>query len=197
MGFTCTEYKYSMKFDLIIEKDPKLAHYLTSFVSKGCRTYEIPAQYTRDTSYRRTFFSKNKPVMGRYRCAYCGRKIPAKKITVDHLIPVHAAEHSLWARRRLRRMGCRSVNDAKNLVPACRKCNQRKGGKTGIWIIRGKLGQKAWYWPVRRLCKILAVFLFLYILYYLIFLSDGNSGQSFIRAVNTITGMIQKNPVQK
>lgn len=43
-------------------------------------------------------------------CYYCGKKVPFKEITMDHLIPLGR--------------GGRSTKD--NLVPACKDCNTRK-----------------------------------------------------------------------
>jgi 5-methylcytosine-specific restriction protein A len=43
-------------------------------------------------------------------CAYCGRRFPPRKLTMDHVVPV--------AR------GGRSVKG--NVVPACKECNDKK-----------------------------------------------------------------------
>lgn len=109
----------------------------------------------RNNRYRKDFFDNNHPVLsGKYYfCAYCGKPVSKKEVTVDHLIPVHKTETSLKMQRKLKRMGYRSVNDPKNLVPACRRCNTKKGTKTGLWLIRGRIGriQILWYpvWAIR------------------------------------------------
>jgi len=43
-------------------------------------------------------------------CYYCGKRVPFKKLTMDHLLPIA--------------MGGRSTKD--NLVPSCKSCNNRK-----------------------------------------------------------------------
>ena len=104
----------------------------------------VPTQYTRSRNYRNEFFSKNKTVSGRYRCAYCGRKLAREKITIDHIFPVHCREEYPAVRRRAALFGIRGSNDLKNLVPACRRCNLRKGPRMGWWIIKGFLGRMWW-----------------------------------------------------
>ena len=49
-------------------------------------------------------------------CHYCHRKVGAKNLTMDHVIPV--------AR------GGRSTRG--NVVPCCRECNQAKGARTTL-----------------------------------------------------------------
>ena len=43
-----------------------------------------------------------------------------------------------------------SVNDPKNLAPACSRRNKTKGAKGGIWLIRAKLGSYKWYWILKN-----------------------------------------------
>lgn len=102
-------------------------------------------------------FAKNKTVSGRYRCAYCGRKLAREKITIDHIFPVHCMEEYPAVRRRAALFGIRGSNDLKNLVPACRRCNLRKGPRMGWWIIKGFLGRTWWYWPVRKLLRLTVI----------------------------------------
>lgn len=47
-------------------------------------------------------------------CAYCGVRKSKSDLTVDHVIPI--VQGGEW--------------DWKNLISACRKCNQKKGGRT-------------------------------------------------------------------
>lgn len=44
------------------------------------------------------------------RCYYCGRRVPPKELTMDHVIPISR--------------GGLSVKE--NLVPACKECNNKK-----------------------------------------------------------------------
>ncbi len=43
-------------------------------------------------------------------CYYCGKRVPFKTLTMDHLLPIA--------------MGGRSTKD--NLVPSCKACNNKK-----------------------------------------------------------------------
>jgi 5-methylcytosine-specific restriction endonuclease McrA len=49
-----------------------------------------------------------------YTCAYCGVKCIKKHLTIDHIFPVVQGGQRSW----------------KNLITACRECNQKKGGRT-------------------------------------------------------------------
>lgn len=84
-----------------------------------------------------------------YRCVYCGCIHKKDKITVDHLIPVYKVEQSSYRnifRKLLSAMKIDNINSDRNLVPACRRCNSKKGSKTGFWIVRGLLGKFWCYW---------------------------------------------------
>lgn len=106
----------------------------------------------RSATYRKNFFAVNRPVkQNKYRCVYCGMLFPKSKITVDHLYPVSQAKKSVLLRSYLRMRGYKNINDIKNLVPACEKCNKSKGKKGGIWIIRGTLGRHEKYWRIRKI----------------------------------------------
>ena len=113
----------------------------------GIRTRAYSRDFDRENDCRKRFLQVNKPP---YRCRYCGKIITEREIEVDHLIPVARAKKSAAVRRKLKKSGMDSVNDIKNLVPACRRCNRRKGDKMGIWYIKGKLGASDRYWTVRR-----------------------------------------------
>lgn len=49
-----------------------------------------------------------------YTCQYCGRRLPAKKLNLDHVIPRNQGGKSCWT----------------NLVTACVRDNLKKGGRT-------------------------------------------------------------------
>jgi 5-methylcytosine-specific restriction endonuclease McrA len=49
-----------------------------------------------------------------YTCAYCNKKYLKKHLTIDHIFPVVQGGQRSW----------------KNLITACMKCNQTKGGRT-------------------------------------------------------------------
>ena len=54
---------------------------------KGLTFEAVPTQYTRSNSYRSQFFACHPSATGKYRCAYCGKKKPKDKITIDHIFP--------------------------------------------------------------------------------------------------------------
>ena len=65
-------------------------------------TFEaVPTQYTRSSNYRSLFFAKYPSPTGKYRCAYCGKKKPKDKITIDHIFPVHGKQPWYWPLRRI------------------------------------------------------------------------------------------------
>ena len=115
------------------------------------RKLEIETPYSRRSSdYRRVFFEACAPNAGkcRYFCAYCGFPVRKERITVDHLIAVKRAQRSRFYLNLLRKWDCESVNDVRNLVPSCRRCNSRKGTKAGVWVLLGELGRHSLFWIV-------------------------------------------------
>ena len=110
---------------------------------------------SRSTDYRHTFFKNNRPAIGKYYfCAYCGKLLTYRTLTVDHLYPVGCAKDSVALQKKLHRMGIKSINDPKNLVAACFSCNRRKSKNMGGWILRGKLGRSNTFWKIRHLVRI-------------------------------------------
>ena len=105
---------------------------------KGLEAVVYEKNYSRGDHYRKTFFDANKGLFGNgnyYWCAYCGRIFSRKNITVDHLIPVNKVlqgKEKEKYRRKLRLHGITDVNQAENLVAACRSCNLKKSTKTGM-----------------------------------------------------------------
>ena len=121
------------------------------------RKYE--KRWERSGNYRKEFFTHNH---GPYHCAYCGKHLKGSDIEVDHLIPVGQTKKSFWARVLLFFCGIYNVNNYRNLVSACHKCNQKKSDKMGFWVIRGRLGRSNWFWPLWRLCKVALVLFIIY-----------------------------------
>lgn len=60
------------------------------------------------------FSRQNIYARDRYRCQYCGKKLPAKDLTCDHVLPRSRGGGTNWT----------------NIVTCCRSCNRRKGGRT-------------------------------------------------------------------
>lgn len=102
-------------------------------------------QSLRSDDYRKQYFAKHSGYFGIHCCSYCGRLLFKKDATVDHIVPVHAAEKSKFIRWLFkgRKDG---VNNVKNLTTACPHCNSAKGSKCGVWLLRGWLGR--WVFPV-------------------------------------------------
>lgn len=110
---------------------------------------------TRGSSYRARFLRNNDPVLGMfYFCAYCGRPVSKKYVTVDHLYPVAKVSRDPALQKKLRRQGIDDLNSEKNLVPACYRCNQAKAAQMGPWIRKGKIGRHAWVWILRWVLRI-------------------------------------------
>lgn len=113
-------------------------------------------RYERSTNYRKTYFENNP---GPYRCVYCGRRLNYKNIEVDHLMPVGKAKTSPFVRLWLQLCGMKSVNDHKNLVCSCKKCNRKKSDKIGFWVVRGAIGRFKTFWVIRDLLLITLIIL--------------------------------------
>jgi hypothetical protein len=73
--------------------------------------------------------------------------------TVDHLYPVGRVARDLTLQKKLARKGIQNINDTKNLVAACKRCNDRKKDAMGVWILKGKIGRYKWLWWVRYLVR--------------------------------------------
>lgn len=128
-------------------------------VSEGClreiedwcfdRRLEIETPFSkRSSNYRKAFFDAYEPNFrkDRYLCVYCGTPLRKAKVTVDHLIAVKQAQSSRYYLRRLQDRGFESVNDVRNLVPCCKRCNSRKGAKAGLWVAIGRVGKHKRFW---------------------------------------------------
>lgn len=117
----------------------------------------------RSNGYRDDFFNANAPIdkRGKYRCVYCGRKQSKERITIDHLISVRRAQKSQKSRDKLRAMECDSVNDIKNLVPACKHCNSSKGHMLYPWLWIANIGKRENFWKTKNA---LIVCLFAYLI---------------------------------
>lgn len=69
-----------------------------------------------DRMPRRTVRLNRHTVLARdeHRCQYCGRRLPASQLSLDHIIPRSRGGETTWD----------------NVVCACLKCNVKKGGRT-------------------------------------------------------------------
>lgn len=111
-------------------------------------------KWSRSGGYRKIWMNAHN--QEEYQCVYCGRWIPAKSITVDHVVPVYRAKHSRLIQFILTKKGYESINDMRNLVPACWQCNNKKGKSTAYyWTIRASLGKHQTFWTVYNYVKVL------------------------------------------
>ncbi|MEW6570307.1 MAG: HNH endonuclease [Nitrospirota bacterium] len=69
---------------------------------------EIKREKLKAQNLRKTQWWKRKRASGI--CHFCGRKIPPKELTMDHLVPLARGGKSTKG----------------NVVPACKECNNRK-----------------------------------------------------------------------
>lgn len=140
-------------------------------VKKYCKRHNIKynlinSNFERGSSYRRSFFMSNPPSKkGNYFCAYCGRVIPKKDITVDHIIPIYSVKYSLFKQRLLTKIGVPNINCEKNLAPACKGCNIYKGTRGGIWILFGIIGKQQKLWYFRHIIRFIALNIILFFIF--------------------------------
>lgn len=147
---------------------------IQSFCSANGLSVKIDSGFaSRSGNYRTMFFKNHKPQIGKYYiCSYCGRLLKPERVTVDHLYPIKKAREDPRIQRKLRKMGLHDVNDPKNLVAACEKCNARKAAKTGKWIFWGRIGQSTSLWIIRKLFRLCLIAFAIYKLYNIGFLKE-------------------------
>ena len=68
----------------------------------------IQREKGRARELRQSQWWKNRRARGR--CHYCGRRVPARELTMDHVVPLARGGHSVRA----------------NVVPCCKECNTQK-----------------------------------------------------------------------
>lgn len=123
-------------------------------ISNKIRFKMFEERYQKSYDYRKVFLENNP---GPYRCRYCNRWLKTEYMQVDHIIPASKVQKDnnlqiwLWLNK------CESVNDLKNLVPSCNRCNQLKGRKIGLWPLRAYLGQFETYWKIRKIANIVLI----------------------------------------
>ncbi len=73
---------------------------LLNVVKRNCK----PVKFSRQNIYARD----------KYKCQYCGEKLPVEDLTYDHVLPKSRGGRTEWT----------------NIVTCCIGCNRKKGGKT-------------------------------------------------------------------
>jgi hypothetical protein len=147
---------------------------------KGYKFRSFDKRYERNSNYRKTYFEHNE---GPYHCTYCGRRIKAEDLEVDHLIPVAKAKSSIMVRTWLHLCGITNVNSYKNLVSSCEKCNRKKSDKMGFWIPLGIVGRYKMFWTIRNIIVALIITAVIYIAY---------SNDVFINLIDFVSSLIEQ-----
>ena len=136
------------------------------------RCVVLPYQERRSSDYRKDFFETHPGLFkkGLYQCVYCGKILTKEETTVDHFVSIASinqknALYALLNRKILSAQKIENINDPKNLVPACKKCNQKKGSKTGLWLFKGWIGRYFWVWVIRWILKFCLIAIAVYLLY--------------------------------
>ena len=95
----------------IVARSPSIAMKLPSVVA--LREYQpVP---------KRVAFTRfNVFLRDRFRCQYCGAKLPSSDLTFDHVVPRSRGGPTCW----------------KNVVAACGRCNMRKDDRTAMRPLR-------------------------------------------------------------
>ena len=135
-------------------------------IKKFCRKRKLEYAvyeegYTRSSNYRYKYFKAHPGLFNTfYQCAYCGRIRTRKYITVDHIIPVDKVikgKKREKYKQMLKRRNITDINDIRNLVSACKRCNSKKSARTGLWIMRGRIGRHPIIWAIWYLIIIIAL----------------------------------------
>ena len=71
-------------------------------------------KYDRVPKYQVKFNRRNVFLRDEYSCQYCGKKTNSSGLSLDHVLPRSQGGLTSWS----------------NIVTACLKCNERKGGRT-------------------------------------------------------------------
>jgi hypothetical protein len=137
-----------------------------AFINKckreNIRYLKVNTDISRSSNYRQKYFSQFSENKRIFRCAYCGKLMFRKNVTVDHIIPVNKMKFSKFYKFiGFTLLRLKSVNNTRNLVSACKKCNSKKSDKGGLWIIRGFLGK---HFFLRNIIRLAICFFFFWIL---------------------------------
>lgn len=154
-GFQFEKRAYGRSHFVKQIEDSNLSYWKKFCKRRGLKLISCDTRYERSADYRRKFLAAINS--DKVFCAYCGRRVPISKATVDHIVPVQKAKQSRFARFLLRIRGIHDVNDSRNLVCACASCNSKKRTKMGLWIPAGIIGKLQWLWPIRWGFRIAAV----------------------------------------
>lgn len=152
--------------------DNDIVDYINSFCHRKHLTVNIiENKYIRSSKYRSVYFHAYPSDTGVYRCVYCGKRMSKDKITVDHVIPIQKVQQSDFYKNLLVTCGIDSVNDPKNLAPACEKCNKKKAGSFSLkYYFLAKSGKQPHGIAFRRFIKFICVLCITFDVLWIIFL---------------------------
>lgn len=153
------EGKYGTYWTAKCENRKKVEFSLSKLHLKG-NWYK--KEWERSSNYRDKFLKEHPK--GPYYCRYCNRRLKKEYMEIDHLFPISKAKKSPDVRFLMYLSGINNVNDIKNLVPSCHRCNKNKDSKMGIWLLKGVLGKYKWYWILRKIIIILFVGIVIFLL---------------------------------
>ena len=92
-------------------------------------------------------------------------------LTVDHVIPIQKVQQSDFYKNLLVTCGIDSVNDPKNLAPACEKCNKKKAVSFSLkYYFLAKSGKQPHGIAFRRFIKFICVLCITFDVLWIIFL---------------------------
>lgn len=107
----------------------------------GFKVRFYPKSMKRSHAYREQYFAAHQPdILGRYFCTYCGKLIKPKDVQVDHMVSIALVQKNHWMQKYVS-----DINDSKNLVASCRRCNLKKRVERRIMDI-----ERA-HWPIQNL----------------------------------------------
>lgn len=123
LGFSHVRGKYVIQLD----DENEIETMKTLLESYRTKYQSYPNSYLRSGDYRKKFFDKNRPIFKDYYiCAYCGRFLKKKDVTVDHIISIRKAQKSKILQFILRLVKINDINDEKNLTASCETCNKKQ-----------------------------------------------------------------------
>ncbi|NCN26153.1 HNH endonuclease [bacterium] len=103
------------------EKVDVLETYTNSFVHSVSQNFAVPAVVrlrgfgrVKNKVLRIKFCREHVFVRDDYLCQYCHKEFPPRELTLDHVMPAYRGGKTSWT----------------NVVSCCKRCNQRKGGRT-------------------------------------------------------------------
>lgn len=162
--------------------DTNVEEEIAHFCKRKHLHYEcIDDKYVRSNDYRKNLIINYKKKDNKfYRCAYCGKKLTNKTMTVDHIIPIDKVQHDVFYRRVMKILKIKNINDVNNLAPACERCNKKKGRKLKGYLFNGITGRTYKGVIIRRTVKAVATVFILSIIVFSLYYAFPNQFEDVI-----------------